>query len=252
MSAASLGNRCQPLALGLLCASSGWPALLLASGSMVGYLFFWGTAGAQGVIWIMAGVLAATLLGGRDLLRDMPLLMPSLASFIVAGAGLLFQALGQESTPIGYYLLRICGAGLSTGLFAIAMERRDPVVDWIVGGLGVLALAQISITSYVGLGYIAAALLACVGAFPAAALAGLALDLAQITRVPMTAVLSFAYLLRLLPWGPKKLYYGAPAAVYFLVMGLCGLWDLTPLAGLLVGGAAGLLVPAKADLSHRR
>ena len=252
MSAASLGNRCQPLALGLLCASSGWPALLLASGSMVGYLFFWGTSGAQGVVWIMAGVLAATILGGRQILRSTPLLMPSLASLIVAAAGLLFQSLGQEATPIAYYLLRICVAGLSAGLFSVALERRDPVVDWVVCALAVLGLAQISITAYVGFGYIAAGLLACVGAFPAAALAGLALDLSQITRVPMTAVLSLAYLLRLLPWGRKKLYYGAPAAVYFLVMGLCGLWDLTPVAGLALGGAAALLVPQRSDLSHRR
>ncbi len=252
MSAASLGNRCQPLALGILCAASGWPALLLASGSMIGYLFFWGGVGAQGVVWSMAGVLAATLLGGRQFLRDTPLLMPALAALIVAAVGLLFQIWQQDTTPVVLYLLRIGVAAVTTGLFSIAVERRDPVVDWVVCALGVLALAQVSITPYVGLGYIAAGLFACVGAFPAAALAGLALDLAQITRVPMTAVLSLAYLLRLLPWGPKKLYYGAPAAVYFLVMGLCGVWDLTPLAGLALGGLGALLVPAKADLSHRR
>ena len=252
MSAASLANRCQPLALGMLCAGSGWPALLMASGSMVGYLFFWGSAGAQGVVWIMAGVLAATLLGGRQFLRDTPLLMPALSALIVAAVGLLFQVLRQDTTPVALYLLRIAVAAVTTGVFSVAAERRDPVVDWVVSALAVLALAQISITPYVGLGYIGAGLLACVGAFPAAALAGLALDLSQITRVPMTAVLSLAYLLRLLPWGPKKLYYGAPATVYFLVMGLCGIWDLTPLAGLVLGGLGALLVPAKPDLSHRR
>ena len=63
MSAASLGNRCQPLALGLLCALTGWPALLIASGSMTGYLFFWGSAGAQGVVWI---IVFGTMLTGAS------------------------------------------------------------------------------------------------------------------------------------------------------------------------------------------
>ena len=252
ISAASLGNRCQPLALGLICAVTGWPALLIASGSMVGYLFFWSSAGAQGVVWIMAGVLAAILLGGRSFLRDTPLLMPALSGLIVAAVGLIFQILNQDTTPIALYLLRIVVAAVATRLFSVAVERRDPVVDWVVCALAVLALAQISITPYVGLGYIAAGLLTCVGAFPAAALAGLALDLSQITRVPMTAVMSLAYLLRLLPWGPKKLYYGAPAAGYFLVMGLCGIWDVTPLAGLVLGGLGALPLPVKPNLSHRR
>ncbi len=252
MSAASLGNCCQPLALGLVCAASGWPALLLASGSMIGYLFFWGSAGAQGVVWIMAGVVAAVTLGGREFSRDTPLLMPALASLTVAAVGLAFQLLGQPSPPVLLYLLQAAVAGVSAGLFSVAAQRRDPVVDWTVCALAVLALAQITVTPYVGLGYIAAGALTCVGAFPAAALAGLALDLSQITRVPMTAVLSLAYLLRLLPWGPRKLYYGAPAAVYFLVMGLCGIYDPLPLAGLVLGGAVSLLIPAKTSLPHRR
>ncbi|MBP3478159.1 MAG: hypothetical protein J6K03_01590, partial [Oscillospiraceae bacterium] len=55
LSAASLSHRPQPIALGVLLALSGWPALLLSAGSMAGYLLFWGAAGAQGVVWIMAG-----------------------------------------------------------------------------------------------------------------------------------------------------------------------------------------------------
>ncbi len=252
MSAASLGSRCQPLTLALLCACSGWPAMLLTAGGMAGYLVFWGSTGAQGVVWLMGGVLAATILGGRQFLSGTPLLMPALSALIVAAAGLLFQLWQQDTTPISIYILRVASAALATGIFSIAMQRRDPVVDWVVCALAVLALAQISITPYIGLGYIAAGALTCVGAFPAAALAGLALDLAQITQVPMTAVLSLAYILRLLPWGPKKLYYGAPAAVYLLVMSLCGVWDLTPLAGLAIGSVGAVFLPGKADLSHRR
>ena len=64
MSAASLGSRPQPLALGLLLATAGWPTVLFSAGSMAGYLLFWGAAGAQGVVWIMAGTVAAVLRGG--------------------------------------------------------------------------------------------------------------------------------------------------------------------------------------------
>jgi serine/threonine protein phosphatase PrpC len=115
-----------------------------------------------------------------------------------------------------------------------------------------LALAQVAPVVWLNLGYITGAALCCVGAFPAAALAGLALDLAQITPVPMTAVLSLAYLLRLLPWGPKKVYYAAPAAVYLLIMTISGTWELAPVTSLLLGGAVALILPGKMGLSQRR
>ena len=252
MTAASLGNRFQPLALGLLCASSGWPAILLALGSMAGYLVFWGTVGAQGVAWILPGVLAAVILGGRQSLRQTPLLMPALAGLIVAATGLGFQVWLRDNTQVWMYLLRVGLAVAATGLFTAAARRRDPVLNWIICGVGVLALAQITVTPYIGLGFLAAALAACMGAFPAAALAGLALDLAQVTAVPMTAVLSLAYLLRLLPRVPKWVHCVGPVAVYVFVMGLCGLWDVMPMAGLLLGGVGAFFVPGKADVSHRR
>lgn len=252
LSAASLGNRLQPLALGILCASSGWPAVLLSIGSLIGYPVFWGSAGTQGVVWIMAGVVAATALGGKQFLRDTPLIMPALAGAVVAVSGLLFQMFLKDTTPVSIYLLRVALAVVSTGLFSMASLRRDPVVDWLIGGLGVLALAQITVTSYVGLGYIAAGTLACMGAFPAAALAGLALDLARITPVPMTAVLSLAYFLRLLPRGKKWLHCCGPVMSYLLVMGLCGVFDPLPVAGLALGGVGAFLIPGKPDVSHRR
>ena len=252
LSATSLGNRFQPIALGALCASSGWPSVLLAVGSLIGYPVFWGTAGAQGVVWIMLGVVAATALGGRQLLRDTPLIMPALAGALVAASGLAFQMWLGDTTPVGIYLLRVALAVASTGLFSMASQRRDPVVDWLICGLGVLALAQITITPYVGLGYIAAGILTCMSAFPAAALAGLALDLARITPVPMTAVMSLAYLLRLLPRGKKWIHCAAPALSYLLIMRLCGIWDVLPLPGLILGGVGAFLVPVKSDVSHRR
>ena len=45
VSAASLARHCQPLAMGLLCAFTGWQAVAMALGSCAGYLMFWGSAG---------------------------------------------------------------------------------------------------------------------------------------------------------------------------------------------------------------
>lgn len=251
-SAASLGNALQPLTLGLLCAMQGFPAVLLAAGGICGYLVFWGTVATQGIAWVALGLVAAILLGGRLLTRETPLLMPAISGLIVAGVGLAFQIWLADTTPVAIYLLRIALACVSCWIFSTAMERRDPVVDWLVYALAVLALAQVIPIPYFGLGYIAAGVLATVGAFPAAALAGLALDLSQITPTPMAAVLCLSYFIRLLPSAPKWVLYTAPAASYALVMGLCGVWDMQPLPGLLIGGFLSILTPNKPSISHRR
>jgi len=252
LTAASLGSYAQPLALGLLCALSGWPAALLAAGSVAGYLVFWGSAGAQGALWIAAGLLAAVLLGDKPIAREAPLLMCAVAALIVAASGLFFQIFQEDTTPVYMYLLRVILAPLSVRLFTAAMDRRDPVVDWLVCGAAVLALAQVVPIPYLGLGYIAAGMLAATGAFPAAALAGLALDLARVTPTPMTAVLCLAYLVRLIPGVSKWVMYCASAGVYMAVMGLCGIWDVAPLPGLLLGGMVSGFLPAKPGISHRR
>ena len=252
LSAASLASFAQPLTVGMLSALAGWPAVLLALGGTAGYMVFWGTAGTQGVIWLAGGLIAAIVLGGRQVLRDTPLLMPMLSALIVAATGLGFQVWLGDRTPVAMYLLRIVLAGLSSWVFSMDMERRDPVVEWVVSALGVLALAQVMPVPYFGLGYMAAGILAASGAFPAAALAGLALDLAQVTVTPMTAVLCLAWFLRLIPGIHKGFLYAAPGLMYILVMSLCNVWDLYPLPGLLIGGFASILLPEKPGLSHRR
>ena len=252
LSAASLGNTAQPLTLGLLCAVSGWPAVLITAGGMAGYLLFWSSAGTQGVLWLCLGLVAAVMLGGRPFLRTMRLLMPALAGVITAVSGVVFQLLFQEATPVLMYFLRIALAILSTLLFTAILEKRDPVVEWLVCSVGVLALAQVIPIPYLGFGYIAAGVLAAAGAFPAAALAGLALDLAQITPTPMTAVLCLAYMVRLIPGLKKSVLCAASGVVFVVVMLLCGIWDLQPLPGLLIGGFISYWIPGKAGLSHRR
>lgn len=252
LSAASLGNRAMPLALGLVCACTGWSAALTAAGGCLGYGLFWGSAGYQGMVWMALGLASAVLLGDKAVSRKTPLLMPAVAGLIVSAAGVAFQFWFQDATPVPYYLLRIGLGAAATGLFTQVLRGRNPLLEWLTCCVAVLALAQIGITPWFNLGHLTTGALAVAGAFPAAALGGLALDLAQITAVPMTAVLCLAYLVRFLPRYPKWLSCAAPGIVYLVVMGLCGKWDMTPLPGLLVGGIVGGFLPTPAKVAPRR
>ena len=252
LSAASLGNFPQPLAMGLICAVTGWRALVVSLGAMVGYPTFWGSAGNQGIVWSAVGGLLALLLGKRQESKDQPLMIPAIASFLTAVAGLTFRLVLKDDTPVVMYFLRTALTFLSAVLFTQASKGRDAVTDWLVGGAAVLALAQVSVGKYFGLGYIAAGVMAVWSAFPAAALAGLGLDLAQITKLPMTAVMCMAYFLRMIPFDKKWQHYAAPGAACLAAMAVCGIWDTTPLPGLILGGAAAALLPPRPQIVHRR
>ena len=252
LSAASLGNVPLPLALGLVAACDGWQALLAAMGGCLGYLAFWGMGAWGCTVWIGLGLAVTVVLGYLQVSRNVPLLLPAVMGLIVAGCGVVYQLVAGDQTPVLLYFLQVALAVGSSWLFTKVLQGRNPVLDWLACGLGVLALAQIMPIPYFGLGYVAAGLLLGGGTFPAAALAGLALDLAQVTPVPMTAVLTCSYLVRLLPRYPKWLGALAPCTLYITVMGLCGKWDLYPLAGLFVGSVAGALIPAPGRTSYRR
>jgi len=251
-SAASLGNAPMPLAMGLTCACTGWSAALVALGGGAGYLLFWGSAGEQGLLWLALTLLCTLALGDRRLCRENTLLLPAAAVLITAASGLIFQMAGKESTPIPIYGLRVLLAGGTSWLFFMLLQGRNPILEWIAWGFGVLALAQIMPIPYLGLGYLAAGALTVAGAFPAAALAGLALDLAGVTPVPMTAVMAMGYLIRFLPRYPKWLGCITPGVVYLTVMGLSGHWDLLPLPALLIGGMIGGFLPGPSRVAHRR
>lgn len=252
LSAASLGNYPQPLVLGLVCAASGWSALLMTLGGSAGYLLFWGSSGYQGVVWLAGGLLIALLLGSRNIPKTVPLLIPALAGVLVSCTELLFLVYREDTTPVLIYCLRIALAGVSAGLFLRLNRRPDPIIQWLCCGVFVLALAQIAPFPWLSLGCFAAGALCTSGAFPAAALAGLALDLAQVSPVPLTAVACLTYFLRLIPRIPRRLVLAAPGVVYLLVMGLCGKWDLLPLPAWILGGLAGCLLPGQQTVSRRR
>ena len=252
LSAASLGNYPQPLAMGLISAATGWRALVMSLGAMAGYPTFWGSAGNQGIVWSAAGGLLALLLGKREETREQPLMLPALAAFLTAVAGLVFQIVLKDDTPVVIYFLRIGLTFLTGVLFTQVSQCRDAITDWLAGGVAVLALAQVAPLPNFGLGYIAAGLMAVYSAFPAAALAGLGLDLAQITQIPMTAVMCLAYFVRMIPFDKRWQHYAAPGAACIAVMAACGIRDLSPLPGLFLGGALAALLPPQPAIPHRR
>ena len=252
LSAASLSNLCLSLSAGFCCAASGWPAVLAAAGGCLGYLVFWGSAGYQGCVWLALALGVALVLPRQRFCRDTPLLLPAVAALIVSATGVVFQAWFADTTPVFLYLTRV---GLGSGacwVFSQVLKGRNPILEWLGWGLAVLALAQVAPFSWLSFGCIAGAALAVTGAFPAAAMAGLALDLSGITAVPMTAVLCAGYLPRFLPRCPQWLRCTAPVLTYLMVQQLTLKLDLLPLPGLLLGGLAGLFLPQPTRLAYRR
>ena len=252
LSAASLMQRCQPFAVGLLCAVTGLRAVLLALGAGAGYLLFWGEAGHQGLLWLALALPVALILGKRQIIHESALLMSSIAALIVSASGLFFQIFFHDTTPVMAYLLRIFTGAVSARLFYLVRRRQDQAADWLAAGIAVLALAQISVFPGFSLGFVAAGLLAAGGPRPAAALAGLALDLSQVTRTPMTGVLSLAYFCRMLPYGRKWVSCAAPAVMYILITNLGGFTDFRPVLGLVLGGFGAVFLPPQPELRHRR
>lgn len=250
-SAASLGQQMLPLSLALVCAGGGWSAVLTALGGVVGYRVFWGAI-QQPLVWLAVGLLVALLLGDKRISRDNPLLMPAITGLIVAASGVLFQAMEMEDASIAMYLIRVSLAAGAAWLFAQVRKGRNPVLEWLACGLAVLALVQIAPVQWFSLGFFAAGALAVVGAFPAVAIAGLALDLAQVTTVPMTAVLVLAYLIRLLPKSIGRAGTLAPCVTYLTVMWLCNVWDFLPLPPLVLGAVLGGFLPVPGKIAHRR
>ena len=254
LSAASLGGRMLPLCLAVLCAGlPGWVPLAFAGGGALGYWMFWGRAGLQALFYLAAGLPVCLLVTKTKLGRTMPLLQPAASCLIVAASGVIFQLWQGDDTPIIFYLLRLGLAFGVTWLCQLYRDRREPVAEWVLISFGVLSLAQMAPLPWLDLGMVAGAVTVAVLPFPAVAMAGLALDLARITPVPMTAVLCLSYLLRLLPRIRRGMVALLPASIYVTVMALYGKWDLLPLLPLLLGGICGAMLPRRnAGTVHRR
>ena len=190
LSAASLCQMPMPVAMAFVCCLTGLPGLSAAVGATLGYWVFWGNAGFQGMIWSGLAMVVVLVFTRWPLPQGVPYLTEAIAAFLCAGTGLAFQSFLGDTTPVAIYLLRIVLAALGTALFSAVLNRKTTLNHTLAEGMGVLALAQVRLIPYFGFGYIAAGLLAAAGAFPAAALAGLALDLSQVTPVPMPVISS--------------------------------------------------------------
>lgn len=251
-SAAGLLHGALPLAMAFVLACSGWSAVLAGAGGCLGYLVFWGAAGYQGILWSALALITALLLGDRRLTRDVPFLIPALAGLLISGSGVFFQAWLADDTSVGLYLLRV-GLGVgSSWLFTKVLQGRNPILDWLACGLAVLSLAQIAPILPLNLGIIAGSALSVLGAFPAAAMAGLALDLSGISPVSMTAILCGAYLIRFLPHYPRWIGMLAPAAAGVFLLSVTGTYCPALLPGLLLGGAVGTVLPLPPKIPSRR
>ena len=251
LSGASLAHAPMPLTLGLVCAGNGMGSALTALGGALGYLAFWGKAGYQGILWVALGLAAALGLGKRRILDESPFLMTTLAGLIVSASGLTFQMFFRDATPVPTYLLRILLGAFSAKLFELVRDRRDRYADWLAMGCAVLALSQVAPFGF-SFGYVAAGTMAAWGPFPAAALAGLALDLSQVTRTSMTAALCLACLLRSVPMGRSWLRYASPALTYLCLMHLSGNREWLPAVGLALGGCLALGLPQLPSDAYRR
>ena len=245
LSAAALSGGFQPLALGLITAATGWRALVAALGAAAGYQVFWGGDGILGSIWAAVGCILALALGKGDRSKDLPLLMPALAAVVTAVSGLGFLFF-RRGAPLQLFFLRLFLAPVAAWLFRRAFTCRESVTEWVIGGVAVLSLGGLG-----PLGYAAAAVFSVWGSFPAAALAGLGLDLARVTAVPMGAVICAAWFGRLIPFGERWMRFCVPAVAYTAVMGICGIWDLRPLPGLVAGGLLGCYLPVRQDTVRR-
>lgn len=251
LSAGGLGNYPQPVAMGMICAATGWRIVVMTLGAMIGYPTFWGAMGLPGVVWSAVAGLLAAMLGNRQESREQPLMVPVIAAFLTAVTELTFCLVLKDKTPISIRCIRVMLTLITAMLFIQGRFCRDPVTDWLAGGVVVLAVAPVKAGIF-GFGYIGAGILALGGAFPAAVLAGLGLDLARVSPVPMAAVLCLSWYLRLLPWQKRWQQCFAPGLAYLLMSAVWGVWEPEPLAGLALGSGLGLLLPARHSLSRRR
>lgn len=242
LSAAALADRAMPVALGLLCAAPpGWDAVAIALGGCAGYWLFWREG--QGLVWMGLGLLAVTLAGNSNAARQQKLLLPAVASLVVSSSGVGFLLWMLDDTAVAVYLLRVLLGAVCTAVFR--QWRSDPTgaAGWLARCLGTLALAQIAPAGFLNLGFAAAGFFGVRGSFPAAAMAGLGLDLSGITPVTMTGVLCLSFCLRLIPWLTPPLRWMGPGLVYGVVSALSGHRSLLPLPALLLGGALGEYLP---------
>ena len=247
LSAAALAQAAQPIAMGFCCAQTGWHLAVAVLGAMLGYRVFWGSG--QGTLWAAMGLLLALIAGGERGRRH-PQVISSMAACTVAAIGLVFRLAGWEDVSFGVYLLRVAVAAGTTVLFPCGRADGSTAVSWLAKAALVLALASLGPWQWLNAGVMACGFFSITAPLPAGVLAGLAVDLAGVSRVSLTAVACIGGFLRLLPID-RRLRCVIPGAAALVLMGLCGEWDLFVLPSLVLGGSLSLLFPGTAAARRR-
>ena len=244
LSAASLEQGMLPLVMGLVWACRGWRAVLVAAGGVLGYGVFWGDGCVQALLWTGLALVGVLIWENRRISRELPLLIPAISMLMVSAVGLGFQILADDTTTIPLYLIRVALAGVAPWVFDRGLQQNSSVIEWLSWGFFTLGFAQIVPVRWLGLGFVAAGFAAAGCPFPGAAVIGLAVDMAGITQVPMTAVVVLSFRVRFLPRFPRWAKRMVPGCMGVFLMYACNRWDLMVLPGLFLGAIAGeLLTP---------
>lgn len=236
----------QPIAVGLICAAPGLYVIPAAVGSALGYWLFWpGADGIQGIGWALTALglqygLTKWYSGEGRAGR-----LAAGTAFLVAAWGLVSQLLFRDRTSLMGYFVRIALGSGSVFLFLRLRDNRTATARYLAGAVAVLALA--GVPGYINFGCVAAGVLAGAESLPAAALAGLSLELAGATELPVTGVLCLACFFRLLPIPGTYRRMGACGMSCIAVMALSGVWDWGTWLGLSMGGMIGAAIPWNLD-----
>ena len=97
LSAASLGNLPQPIAMAVLCGGlPGWLPIPFVAGAALGYGAMWSQMGMQSLVWLAAALPVSVLCGREKLVRRFLMLQSGLAGAIVAVDAPAFELVGVD------------------------------------------------------------------------------------------------------------------------------------------------------------
>ena len=103
LSGAALGGFAQPVAMGVICGVTGWRALVMGLGAVLGSWLFWGSSGLQSMVWSVLGTLLALFEGKRTETEEMPLLIPAAAGCWYRWRGFRFKSCGRKIHRFAYF-----------------------------------------------------------------------------------------------------------------------------------------------------
>lgn len=238
LSGISLWGSMQPIAAALAVGCRGWWCLWAAVGSGIGYRWFWGDLGIQGLMWTLGGLLAGLLLPFFPERRRVHLAAAGGGMVGIVGLAWSFG----NGAAMRMLLFQVGVGALCCVVSDRVLEGRDRVSQWTAAGLLVMGLCRIG-PNWCNPGFAAAGALAAAAPLPAAALAGIGGDLAGRTSLPLTAVVCLTWFFQLLPMRETRRRMFSPGAACLGVMLLTRQWDWQTGLCISFGGVLGAMIP---------